>query len=1038
MKLPEFSVNRPITTFMIFIGIVLLGVVALLMLPIDMLPNLEIPTLSVITVYRGASAEDIETKVTKVLEDNLATVPKIKEITSISNDNLSAISLRFEWGTDLDEAANDVRQGIDFAKRSLPDDAETPMLVKFDMSMMPILFFGITARESYADLRDIVDKRFCDRLKRIPGVAMTEIYGGMEREIKVEVDKQRLEACNIPIEQLVGILAAQNVAMPAGNLKVGVIDYLLRVPGEFETVADFENVVIGQSQTGNPLYLRDVARIEDSFKDINQHIRINREPALMVMVMKQSGANTVSVVKAIKKVLPGIEAELPEDVEISIAMDTSDFINRAIGNLKETLILALVFVMFVVWIFLRELRGSFIIGLTIPFSLLTAFILLFMLDYTINMMSLSAIIIAIGMVVDDAIVVYENIFRHRSEEGETRREASIFGASEVGLAVTAATFTLIAIYVPVMFVPGITGIMFRELSLAIIVVLAASLFSSLTLTPVLSSKFLKTKEQIEANEKKEGGLKDRLEQGFLRLGRLYKSTLSWSLGHKKVVIVGGAVLFFGSLLLLIVIDTEFMPAIDQGEFMGYVDLPVGTRLEETEKVMEQLEDMMEKSIPEMSLGYSMCGASEEGMGAIMGQRSGKNIISIGGKLVPKKERTRSDRDIMNDLRIQVVDIPGIKEIDFGSQDWMQMMLGSGKPVQVEIYGNDFEVTDSLARRIKVMMDRIPGLTDVTISRKPGKPELWVEVDRKKMAALGLNMAQVASAIRTQFYGTTATQFREKGEEYDTFVRLRAEDRSTLEDVLNANVMTPFGKLVPIRNFASIREELGPLTIERKDQVRVVNVGGGLYKRALGDVTADIKKGLKQIDLPMGATIAIGGSASDQAESFHWLALAFILGTILVYMIMAAQFESLLDPFIIIFSVPFAVAGSLWALFITGNTLSITSFIGIIMLVGIVVKNAIVLVDYANIMRRRGLAVQEALLITGPRRLRPVLMTAATTILGLLPMALKTGEGSEMWRPLAITVIGGLLLSTLVTLVFVPVIYSIFEERVRRYINVKLN
>lgn len=390
---------------------------------------------------------------------------------------------------------------------------------------------------------------------------------------------------------------------------------------------------------------------------------------------------------------------------------------------------------------------------------------------------------------------------------------------------------------------------------------------------------------------------------------------------------------------------------------------------------------------------------------------------------------------MNDLRIQVVDIPGIKEIDFGSQDMMQMMIGSsGKPVQVEIYGNDFEITDSLARRIKVMMDRIPGLTDVTISRKPGKPELWVEVDREKMAALGLNMAQVASAMRTQFYGTTATLFREKGEEFDTFVRLRAEDRSTLEDVLNANVMTPFGKLVPFRNFASIKEELGPLTIERKDQVRVVNVGGGLYKRALGDVTADIKKGLKQIDLPVGATIAIGGSASDQAESFQWLALAFILGTILVYMIMAAQFESLLDPFIIIFSVPFAIAGSLWALFITGNTLSITSFIGIIMLVGIVVKNAIVLVDYANIMRRRGLAVQEALLITGPRRLRPVLMTAATTILGLLPMALKTGEGSEMWSPLAITVIGGLLMSTLVTLVFVPVIYSVFEERVKRYVH----
>jgi HAE1 family hydrophobic/amphiphilic exporter-1 len=1017
---------------MVFFAVVILGAAALMLLPIDFMPKIEIPSLGVVTTYEGASSEDVETKITKILENNLSSIPNIKEVTSTSDENFSVINLSFEWGTNLDESANDVRQVLDVAQQLLPDDAERPILIKFDLSMMPILFFGITAQESYPDLRDIIDQRFADPLKRLPGVAMTLILGGLTREIQVEVDKQRLEAYHLSIDRLVGTLAAENLTQAAGNLKVGLTDYILRVPGEFRTVEEIGNVVLGRSESSSPIYLRDVAEVKDSFKDIDRRVRINRRQGLLVMVQKQSGANTVTVADRVKKMLPGIEAGLPGDVKVTTVMDSSDFIRRSIRNLTGTLLFALLFVLIVVWLFLREFRGSFIIGLTIPFSLIVAFVVIYILGYTINVMSLSALVIAIGMVVDDAVVVYENIYRHRDKEGESRREAAIFGTSEVGVAVVASTFTLMAIFFPVMFVPGITGIMFKELSLVVIIVMGASLFSSLTLTPMLASRMVHVSSTADEGRSVLTRLKRTSERFFLAQESGYKSVLHWSLGHRRTVITSAAFLFIGSLLVATQIGTEFMPTTDQGEISGYVELPTGTRIEKTDQVMDRVEALLENTIPEAEVIYARSGESESAMAAFMGRRSDVSSMQVGAHLVPKKQRRRSDLEITYDLRRQIEEIPGVKTIDFTQANFMQMMMsGGGKPVQVEIYGDDIAATDSVALRVKNILERIPGLTDVTISRQSGKPELWLEVDREKAASLGLNMSQISGAVRTQFYGKTATLYREAGDEYDTFVRLRQEDRTSLEDVLNAVVMTPSGSLIPVRNFATIREGLGPLTIERKDQIRVVNVGGGLYKRSLGEVVADIKEGLKQIQAPPGVSWEIGGSAKDQAESFKYLALAFILGVILVYMIMASQFESLLDPFIIMFSVPFAVVGVIWALLVTGKTFSITSVVGMVMLVGIVVKNAIVLVDYINIMRSRGLGVREAIEITGPRRLRPILMTTATTLLGLFPLALSTGEGAEVWTPLAVAVIGGLLVSTLISLVLVPVIYSLFEERVRR-------
>ncbi len=1029
MKLPEFGVRRPVFTTMIFVAIVILGLVALRLLPIDLFPKMELPTMAVITFYRGASAEDIETKVTKVVEDQVSTTPNIKEVTSSSEENLSVVTMRFEWGTNLDEAANDVRQRLDMAVTFLPEDADRPMLFKMDVSMMPVLLFGVTAEQSYPDLHDIIEDEFCDPLKRIPGVAMTAIIGGLEREIQVNIDRQRLEAYHLSLPQVTGILAAENFSLPAGDLKIGRTEYIIRVPGEFQHVEEINDVVVG-TFNGTPIYLRDVAQVKDSFKEIDRRVRINRGRGLIVMVQKQSGANTVTVVNHIKKALPKLEKKLPPDVKVVLAMDFSEFIVRSINNLASTVGWALLFVVLVVFFFLREIRGSFIIAVTIPVSLIVAFLFLYTGGYTINMMSLSAIAIALGMVVDNAIVIYENIYRHRTE-GESRREASMFGAGEVGTAVMASTFTTIAIFFPIIFVKGLTGIMFRELALVAIIVMAASLFSALTLTPMLSSQFMRVPLPGEERKGLIRRFHDFSEKWFTGLEATYRRVLNWALNHRKITVAVGLGVFVGSLFLFKVVGTEFMPTIDQSEVMGTVKLPVGTRVEATDQVMEKIEDIMEKEVPERKVMYARCGVSEMGMESMMGQRSDTHIIMVGGRLVPKNERKRSDRDIAQALSKEISKIPGIQVIDFAQQDPMQMMSGGVKPVTVEIYGHDIAKTDAFAVEVKKIMDKIPGLTDVTISREKGKPELWVEVDRKKAASLGLNMAQIASTLRTKFYGDVVTKYREGGEEYDTFVRLQGSDRQRLADLENAFVTSPLGKQIPISNIARIVERRGPLTIERKDQERVVYVGGSLYKRSLGKVVADLKKGLAKISIPEGIDVEIGGSAQDQAESFRWLGIALVFGIILVYMVMAAQFESLLDPFVILFSIPFAIVGVIWALFITGKTLNAISFVGMVMLVGIVVNNAIVLVDYINIMRARGLKLFEAILVSGPRRLRPVLMTAFTTIFALLPLALKTGEGSEMWSPLAISVIGGLLVSTLVTLILVPVMYSIFETRVKK-------
>lgn len=1030
MRLPEFGVRRPITTTMLFLGILILGTICLTRLPIDLMPEIEPPAISVITIYPGAGATDVETKVTKYIEDNLSIVNNLDKITSKSKENLSIVTCTFQWGSDLNEASNDVRDKLEFAKKDLPDDIEKPMVFKFNTAMMPILICGVKARESYLKLYDIIDDQVVDPLKTVPGVGSVKIMGGLRRQINVYFDRERLEAFHIPIQQVVQILARENITLPAGSLKLGKTEYIIRVPGEFENPNEIGDVVLGQHE-GTLLYLKDVAKVEDSFKEQTMFARTNKEYGLMLMVQKMTGGNTVNITRAVKEKLKKLERVLPEDIEIIPIIDSSELIVWTINNLKNAVIWGGIFVILVTLFFLRRLRSSLIIALTIPSSLIIAFIFLYLCGYTINVMSLVSLAIAMGMVVDNAIVILDNITRHR-DRGEKIREASIFAPSEVGLAVTAAAFTTIVIFVPLMFLGGIVGVMFKQLAFVISITILASLFTALTLTPMLSSRLLKVTSS--GNPKKRFGRRfyELSERWFKAVELGYRRLLGWALGHRKRTLGIIVVIFVSSLLLVPIIGTEFIPEIDSGEFQMDIELPVGTRVEETDRVTQEIEKTFEKNVPEMRNIVGFSGQTEEGYAETMGMKEGPNAGKVFAKLVRKGERRRSTKEIGKVMRERVSRIPGIRKMDIRAGATIAQLLFAGaKPISIEIIGHNLKETDKLAAKIKKIVENTPGAVDVMLSRDVGRPELRVKVDRKRASTLGLNMAQITDTLRTHFYGKEATRFREADEEYDIFVRLKEEDRRVIPDIENVTITSFTGKPIKLKNIATITEELEPMEIERKGQERIVKVEARTYGRPLGQIASDIKAELTEIDIPEGISVGFGGEVEEQRKAFRDLIMLLILGILMVYMVMASQFESLLDPFVIMFSVPFAFVGVIWFFLLTGTTLSITSFIGLIMLMGIVVNNGIVLVDYTNILRARGLNLFEAIQTAGQHRLRPVLMTSLSTIFGMLPLVLIRGEGSEIWRPLGGAVIGGLLVSTLVTLIIVPIVYSIFEESLKK-------
>jgi hydrophobe/amphiphile efflux-1 (HAE1) family protein len=1029
MTLSRFAVGKPVTVMMIFLAVLMIGAVCLTQLPVDLMPEMDVPAISVVTVYEGAAPEDVETKVTEPLERFLSTVPELKHITSKSKEGMSVITLSFEWGTDVDTRANEVRDSVGMAKMRLPDEVDEPRVLKFDINRFPILVYGATATESYPRLEDILDEGICDPLKRLPGVGAADTIVPLHRQINVDVDRERLAAYGLTPLDVAFAVANENKDTPAGNVKMGLTDYLVRVPGEFDDVEPMKQIVLA-ARNGSVVRLADVGTVQDGFEEVSRHITVNGGRGAIVLVQKQSEANTVQVAEAVRKRLATLVQRLPPDVKLVNLMDSSEDIEQAIQDLSQTLLRGGLLAMLVVLVFLRRLRATLIIALTVPFSLIAAVVAVYFLDYTINIMTLFAMVIAVGMIVDNAIVILENITRHR-EEGERPGEGAVFGASEVALAITASTLTTVCIFFPILFVQGITKIIFTEFAVVVCVVLFASLASAILLTPMLSAKLLSA-ERFGTGQ---GRLFRAGERAFQALAEGYARLLGWALRHRVAVVVVAFALFGASLLLVPHLGSEFMPEEDKALVRGTVKLPVGTRVEETARVMRALDRILTEEVPaaERIAVFTRCGTGKGGFSSVTGEE-GSHIGTFGLKLVRRARRSRDVKAIAAGLRKRLDAERGLLRIDkyrLELGDMMSgMILGGEQPLTVNILGDDLDVTDAIAARIKALAERTPGTVDLAISRVKGKPELWVNVDRAKASDLGLNVSQIGDVVRASFYGKEASKYRIRGDEYDIFVRLRQSDRVHTGDVGATPVRTASGRLIRAENVSDVSVEYGPLEIDRKDQGRIVNVTGNVHQRSLGEVVADLEDAIAKLDIPAGVEIKMAGQTEEQRESFYWLTLALGVGIVLVYMVMAAQFESLLHPFVVMFAIPFAFTGTFVAIFLGGHHVSIVVFLGLLMLIGVVVNNAIVLVDYTNILRARGLSMTEAVRQAGRTRLRPVLMTALTTIVALIPMAFGRGQGAEIWNPLGLTVLGGLLTSTVVTLVLVPTMYSLLEGRRR--------
>ena len=1024
MSIYKNAVNKPITTLMVFTAVIVMGLYSLRHIPIDLFPELDPPFVSVMTTWPGASASDVETNVTRPLEDSFNTVDNLKEITSTSSDNLSVINLEFEWESDLNEASNDVRDAIDMIFAALPDDVNRPTIFKFNMSMIPIVFYAITADESYAGLDRILEERIINPLNRIDGIGSVSLIGTPRRRVYVEADPLKMEAYNLTVEQIGNAITAENLNMPAGNVKMGMMDYQFRVQGEFAESYELNDLVVGHFQ-GSAIFLSDVAEVRDDLKDITLDERIDGRRGVRMFVMKQSGANTVSIAREVKVTIDELAKDLPPDIEISEIIDTSTFISDAISNLSQTIMYAMIFVVLVVLFFLGKWRATFIVMLTIPISLIVSFIYLFITGGSLNIISLASLSIALGMVVDDAIVVLENISRH-VERGTSPREAAIYATNEVWLSVIITTLVIISVFFPLTLVGGMTGVMFKQLGWIVTITVITSTIAAISLTPMLASKLfdIEKKRAIPRRISHE-----RIVEPLLNgLESFYEQTLRVALRNKKKILITAFVVFGASLFLLRFVSTEFFPEADESRISASIELTTGLRVEETIKSSRQIEAMINERYPEVEMLAISSGTDDDGgMSAFMD--TGSNIINLMMRLSAIDERDRSVWEIADEMRRQFELIPEIVEFTVNTGGGGGM--GTDNTVDVEVFGYDFDVTSGLAEELRAKIDAIPGAENVQVSRKDDRPELQLVLDRKKLAEHGLNTAMVSTVLRNRVAGMTASYLREEGNEYDIIVRYREEFRSSISDIEAITLTNPMGQKIKLGEVGRVDEYWNPPNIERKGRERVVTVSAVPSGIALGDLASEINDVIQDTEVPPGVMVNVGGAFEDMMDSFMDLGLLLLISIILVFLVMASQFESFIMPFVIMFSIPFSFTGVILALLITNTNLSIIAGLGAVLLIGIVVKNGIVLIDYINLQRDRGKPLNEAIALSGKMRLRPVLMTAMTTILAMLPLALSTGEGSEIWSPMGISLIGGLVFSTLVTLVLVPVVYGIFARRGER-------
>lgn len=1030
MKLPELSVKQPVAALMLFLAIIIIGTIAITKLPIDLLPDIEPPAVSILTTWPGASASDVETEITEIIEDQISSVNNIDSITSKSLDNISVVTCVFDWGTNLDVATNEIRDKLEFTKRDMPRDADSPMIYKFSSATMPVMTITVAGKKSWPRLYHMVDKQISDELRRVPGVGAIVPYGGLERRINLYFDVKKVEGFHLSLPQINQVLAAENLNVPAGSIKSGFSEHFVRVPARYKTVPEIRDTVIGY-YLGKPVYLRDVADVRDDYKPEELHGWLNGERSILLLLQKQAGKNTVAVVWRVKKKIAEIQKKLPSDVRVLVTFDTAEYIIQSLKNLRDTLFWGLLFVVLITLVFLRRARGAIIISLAIPFSLTISFIFLYIFGYTINTISLVSLVIVAGMVVDDGIVVLENITRH-VERGGRIRASAIAGANEMGMAVTASTLTVVIVFLPLMFVTGLTGIIFKELAAVVFITMLASLFTALSMTPMLSSRWITPRQS--SREGREGWwerLFTRSEHWFESLEDGYRRLLDWSLRHRGTVILLALAIFVSGLSLIPFLSTSFMADQDSGDLRIDFRLQEGTRIEETNRVIEEMIKIMDETVrpEEFRHSYAFDGASKSGMGVLLGFDEGPNVGEVGFKLVDRDKRKRSAKEIANLLREKIEKIPGLTKLQVTATSHVKvMMMGASRPVSVEILGADLDANYAFARKLENAMKGIPGLRDVVISQKDPRPELWVEVDRAKASSLGLNVASIAGTLRNYFYGVEATKFRDAGDDYEIFTRLREEDKDRLKTLPDIPIFTPDGRLVRLKNVARIVDSEGPVEIQRKNRQKIIKVEADTFERPLGDVAADIRAELARMGIPGGITVGFGTDIEEQKKAFRDLTLLSILSIVLVYMTLASLYGNLRDPLIIMFSVPFAISGVFYAFWLGNIPLDMMTFMGIVMLEGIVAKNAIILLDYTHLLQKRETPLFEAVTTAGRNRLRPILMTTLTTIFAMIPMAFSRGVGAEIWNALGITLIAGLSLSTLVTLILIPTVYYTLERR----------
>lgn len=1025
MKIYESAVRKPISTCLLFLGVIIFGLFSLKNLAIDQYPEMDPPYITVATVYAGANAADIETNITRVLEDQLNSVDNLKEITSTSKDNVSMITLEMEWGSDLDVAMNDVRDIVSRTQTLLPDEVDYPTIFKFSSSMMPVMLLSVTADESYYAMDKILDDRLVNVLNRVNGIGSVNVIGQPVREIQVNVDPEKIEAFGLTIESIGGIIASENLNVPAGSMDLASGTYNVKADGEFTDSEQLKHLVVS-TRGGRTVKLSDVAEVKDTIQKITMDTRANGRRSAMIMIQKQSGANTVEIVEEINKRLPAIQASLPNDIKIVEIMNGATEIQKSINSLAETVMLAFVFVIIVVMVFLGRWRATFIICMTIPISLVTAFIYLFATDSTLNLISLSSLSIAIGMVVDDAIVVLENITTH-IERGSNPKEAAIYGTNEVWLSVIATTLVVVAVFMPLTMVSGMAGILFKELGWIVSIVVCMSTTAAVTLTPMLSAYILSS-EGGKHDYKGVGIIYKPIDKALDWLDDAYARMLTWTVRHRWTTVILSLVMFMVSIGLLKFVPFDFFPPSDNAQITATIETEQNLSMEYTRDIARRIDSIVYKNFPEVELVSARTGQSSANNAMSAMQKSGSNMISYNLRLSRSTERERSIYEIADIWRTELAKIPEISQFVVTPGGSSGGMSG-GANVEIKVFGFDLDNSNSVAIDLKNKVSKIAGVRDADLSRDDLRPEYNVVFDREKLALHGLSNAQVSQAVRNRIDGMTASKYREDGDEYDIVVRYSEEFRQSLEDVENINLMTATGRTIKLKEVAKVVEEFAAPDIQRENRQRVVKVTATLAPGvALGDVVGEVQKMLDEYETPDGIDLELGGTLEDQQETFGDLFVLLALIVVLVYIVMATQFESMSMPLMIMISIPFAFTGVFFALWISGTSLSLIALIGAIMLVGIVVKNGIVMVDYTNLLVERGMSVAKAAVAAGKSRLRPVLMTSLTTVFGMVPMAMGLGEGSEIWQPMGVSVIGGLTCSTILTLLVLPALYVIFRGR----------